>query len=179
MQDILDQLEARRVRARLGGGVHAPESPRRGRDAGREMDGPPGVRGAQQRLQRADQPVDGREVDLFDLGELARIGVGHRRQARRPHGRRRLDPDVQFLEPFEDRAAQPVDPAPVDQVERDEGRVFARRGEDGVVQFLKPALCPGCSHHVRASLGQGEGALVADPARGPDDEGDTVFEGQV
>ena len=105
--------------------------------------------------------------------------MGHRRQARRPHGGGGVDPDVQLLEPFEDGPAQSVDSAAVDQVERNQGRVLAGGGEDGVVQFLKPALRPRCSDHMGAGLRQGQGALIADAARGPDDEGDTVFEGQV
>ncbi|KAK0339342.1 hypothetical protein LTR94_034918, partial [Friedmanniomyces endolithicus] len=104
------------------------------------MDGASGVRGAQQRLQRADQAVDAGEVDLFDLGELARFGVGDRRQARRAHGGRRLNPDVQLAEALEQGAAQAVDGAAVHQVEWDEAGVLAGGGEDLVVQLFQGAL---------------------------------------
>ena len=138
----------------------------------------PASEARQQRLQRADQAIDGGEVGLLDLGELARVGVRHRRQARRPHGRGGMDPDVQLPEPFENRAAQPVDGAPVHQIERDQGRVAARGGEDGVVQFLQPALCAGGGDDMRPSLGQRQRALIADAARCADDEGDTVVQEQ-
>jgi hypothetical protein len=81
-------------------------------------------------------------------------------------------------EPFEDGAAQPVDGPPVHQIERDQGRVAARGGEDGVVQLFQPALRAGGGDDVRPGLGQRQGALIADAARGADDEGDTVVQGQ-
>ncbi|MNJ62313.1 hypothetical protein D3C77_581510 [compost metagenome] len=142
------------------------------------MDGAAGVRGAQQRLQRADQAIDAGEVDLLDLGEFAGLGVGHGRQARGAHGGGRLDPDVQLAEAFEEGAAQAVDGAAVDQVERDQGGVLAGGGEDGVVQLFQTALGAGGGDDVGAGLGQGQGGLIADAAGGADDQGDAVGEGK-
>ena len=78
-----------------------------------------------------------------------------------------------------DGSPQPVDGPAVDQIERDQGGVFAGGGEDGVVQLLQPALRPPGGDHMRAGLRQRQGALVADAARSPDDEGDAVFEGKL
>lgn len=89
-----------------------------------------------------------------------------------------MDPDVQLLEPLEDRPTQPVDGASVHQIERNQGGVLARGGEDGVVQLLQAALGARGGDDVGAGLGQGQGALMADAARGADDQGDAAGKGE-
>ena len=51
-------------------------------------------------------------------------------------------------------------------------------GEDGVVQFFQTALGARRRDDVGAGLGQGQGALITDAARGADHEGDTVVQGK-
>ena len=58
-------------------------------------------------------------------------------------------------------------------------KALAGRGVDGVVQRLEGALGAGGGDDVGAGGGEGEGALIADAARGPDDKGDAIIQGEV
>ena len=126
-----------------------------------------------QRIERADQPVVGRDVHRHHVLEHLRLDMAHRRERAEQAGIRHqhVEPAVALVE----REPKPVDAVVVFQVERHERRGAARL--DRVVKLLEPADGARDRHHMRAGLRQSERGCVADAARGAGDERDAVGEG--
>ena len=72
--------------------------------------------------------------------------------------------------------AQLVQTVSLAQVQRYEGGVLARRGEDAVVQGFERALGASEGHDMRAGFRQAQGDGRADAARRAGDQGDTARE---
>jgi len=173
--DLVGPAAHHRLQPGLGRRIAAPEGLRPHRPAAGEEQRPAGLALAQQRLERADQPVGGGEIGGDDLVPQLGVHVPHGPEPAQHGGG--MHHHVQPFVPLEYLVAQPVDPVAVGEVERHERWPRPVDGPDLVVQRLERPLDPPHRDHLRAGPRQRQRAGLADPARGAGDERDPAGEG--
>ena len=161
------------VEGGLAGGVGAPVGHDAARDPRGHENGAAGVGGAQQRIERADQPPVGGDVHRHHLLEEFRLDVADRRERAQHAGV--AQQHVEPAEAFMQRRTQPVDAGPVGDVERHQGGGAAER-LDLVVEGLEPAYGPRHQHAMSAFAGVGQRRGGAQAARGAGDQGNAAGE---
>ena len=173
LRDFLGIRFHQRLERRFAGGVGRPIGLGLARgDAGRE-DRAAGGRGAQQRIERADEaPIRG-DIHIDDLLPMHRIEMPGRREMAERGGAG--DEDIERAEALLERGRHRVEPVELPKVERHQGRVVAV-GAEFVVELFERGFVARQQHEPRPLGGEAVGKRGAQAARCAGDQGEAIFE---
>ena len=161
------------LQRRLGHGIGTPIGARRLGRRGGDEDRPAGGRGAQQRIEAADEAPIRRQIDVDDLLPFLGIDMAEGREGPQHGGIG--DQDVEALVALIDRRAQPVEGGEIRDVEGNQRRMAAD-GLHRIVDFLQPADGAGQQDQLGALFGEALGDGRAQAARSTGHERDAPGE---